>query len=592
MKFRWQILLLFTSLMLTQPSAWALVSLQYKITGITGETAENADKRLKGKLALIRSDLDQEQMQTFYHQAENEIKLAVAPYGYFRATVSSRLIPLGNDRWYAYFHVQPGLKIRLRHLSVTLLGPGRDDPAFQKILANFPLTRGQEFSVKNYDEAKDMLVNLAAQHGYFNAQMTVNKLVIDQQPYGADVTLVFTTGPRYLFGPVTFNYSVVPKKALAESFLRRYIPFKKGEVYDNELLSKMQTNLSSSLYFQSVNITPLTNEIEGQYVPVTVTMTARKSQQYNFGLGFSTDSGIRGLTDLNLKPLTSTGHYLSLNAKASAAKTDNTDKKHNNTAEFKVSYNIPGSNPSTDLYKITAEAYHSQDTEIGDSNNLKMNASYTNQVLTWEQTAGVTLLFERSEPIGETINTTTFLIPNIRWIKLKSDDPMSPTHGYRINFSLRGASKGTLGSVDFFQAYLQAKWLHTFGSSFRVIARSEVGFMIIDDTNELPISLRYYAGGSQSVRGYHLNEIGKNESGRTLSVGSLEFQQRVYRDFYLAIFYDAGQVGSSYFNAYKQGVGAGIVWHSPVGALSLTVANALNTPGHPTLVQFTMGPEL
>lgn len=582
----WKILTIAACLALPTESVWAAVSLEYKIIGISGETAENADKRLKGKLTLIKKDLDHDQLMIFYHQAENEIKLAVAPYGYFRAKVSSRLQWIGKEKWMAYFSVQPGPKIQLKHLRVKLEGPGQNDPAFQKVLADFPLKRGQDFTVKNYDDAKNMFINLAAQRGYFDAHMTENKLVIDQQPYGADVALTFKTGSRYRFGRVNFKYSAEPKTRLDEALLRRYIPFKECDLYDNELLSKLQSNLSSSLYFQSVAITPHTDKLKGIYVPVTVTLTARKSQQYNFGLGFSTDTGIRGLTDINIKPLNSAGHYVSFNGKASGS----TSK--DNTAELKASYNIPGRNPNTDLYKLTTEATHSDDNIIGTSNSLKMNASYTTSVLSWEQTTGVTLLYERSEPVGELENTTTFLIPNVRWIKVKSDEPISASNGYRINLSLRGASKGTLGSTDFFQAYLQAKWLHTFGDSFRVVARAELGQLIIDDPFELPISLRYYAGGSQSVRGYHLNEIGKDNSGRTLSVGSLEFQQRIYGDFYFAIFYDAGEVGSSYFSEYKQGVGAGIVWHSPIGAIALTAANALDNPDHPNLIQFSMGPEL
>jgi translocation and assembly module TamA len=585
-KTLWKILTILACLALSSESVWAAVSLGYKITGISGETEENADKRLKGKLTLIKKDLDHDQLMIFYHQAENEIKLAVAPYGYFQAKVSSRLQWIGKDKWMAYFSVQPGPKILLKNLRVKLEGQGLNDPAFQKVLADFPLKRGQEFTVKNYDDAKNMFINLAAQRGYFDAHMTENKLVIDQQPYGADVALSFRTGPRYRFGHVNFKYSAKPKTRLDEALLRRYIPFKESDLYDNELLSKLQSNLSSSLYFQSVAITPHTDKLKRIYVPITVTLTARKSQQYNFGLGFSTDTGIRGLTDINIKPLNAAGHYVSFNAKASGS------TSQDNTAELKASYNIPGRDPNTDLYKLTAETTHSDDNIIGTSNSVKMNASYTTSVLSWEQTSGVTLLYERSEPIGELENTTTFLIPNVRWIKIKSDDPIAASNGYRINFSLRGASKGTLGSTDFFQAYLQAKWLHTFGESFRVVARAELGQLIIDDPFELPLSLRYYAGGSQSVRGYHMNEIGKDNSGRTLSVGSLEFQQRIYGDFYLAIFYDAGEVGSSYFSGYKQGVGAGIVWHSPIGAIALTAANAMDNPNHPNLIQFSMGPEL
>lgn len=580
-----QVVLFVFLFILPAQSTLAIVSLNFRILGISEEPTTNANKRLTGKLALIKSDLDKEQMMAFYHQAENEIKLAVAPYGYFKATVSSELHFVGKEQWYAIFRVQPGPLIRLTNLSVKIAGPGGKDPAFINALNNFPLKKGSVFTVKNYDDAKDLLINLAAQRGYFNAGMTENKLLINQNPYAANVTLTFNTGPRFFFGPVTFNYTTEPKKRLAEAFLRRYIPFKDGEAYNNDLLNKFQANLSSSLYFQTVTITPLNEHPKGLIVPIAVKLTARKSQQYNFGLGFGTDTGIRGLTDINLKPLNAYGHYVSFNAKASGKELDN-------SSEFKISYNIPGQNPNTDLYKLTAEAFHDEDSEIGITNNFKMNASYTNQVWTWEQTLGLTLLLERSRPNDKPPKTTTFLIPNGRWMKLKSDDPAAPTHGYRINLSLRGASQATVGTTDFFQAYLQAKWLHTYHDSFKIVARGELGLLVTDNLDSIPISLRYYAGGSQSVRGYHLNEIGKNDSGRTLSVGSLEFQQRIYNNFYLAVFFDAGEVGSSVLKDYHRGVGGGIVWHSPVGALALTVANALDNPDHPTLVQFSMGPEL
>ncbi len=586
MKTQWKILLISASLLLPMDILWAAVKFDYKISGIQGEPAENIDKRLKSKLVLIKQNLDKDQLIDFYQHADNEIKLALAPYGYFRATVHSKLKAISNNRWVGRFIVQPGPVIPLRNLRVTISGEGQNDPAFKSALANFPLKRREAFTVKNYEDAKNTLVNLAAQRGYFDAHMIENKLIIDQHPYGADVILSFQTGKRYFFGQVTFKYAEEPKKRLKESFLRRYIPFKENEPYDNEKLSKFQSNLSSSLYFQSVTVSPQIEMVKAKHVPITVTLTARKSQQYSFGLGFGTDTGLRGLTDINVKPLNSYGHYLSFNGKASLK------SAADDAAEAKVSYNIPGANPNTDLYKISAEAEHSNDVEVGFFNNIKINASYSTLVKSWEQTAGVTLLFDRSEPNNEPMNVTTFLIPNIRWMKLQTDDATAPTKGYRINLSLRGASKATLGSTDFFQVYLLAKWMHTFNDSFRIIARGELGHLLTQDTNEIPISLRFYAGGSQSVRGHHLNEIGKNISGHTLSVGSLEFQQRIYGNFYIAAFFDAGQVGSSYFDKYHSAAGGGLVWHSPVGAIALTIARDLDNPNHPNLIQFSMGPEI
>ena len=68
--------------------------------------------------------------------------------------------------------------------------------------------------------------------------------------------------------------------------------------------------------------------------------------------------------------------------------------------------------------------------------------------------------------------------------------------------------------------------------------------------------------------------------------------QKVYGDWYFALFFDAGDTSSRIIPNFARGLGVGISRDTPVGTLALTVTQALDKPGQPRIVQFTMGPEI
>ncbi len=70
----------------------------------------------------------------------------------------------------------------------------------------------------------------------------------------------------------------------------------------------------------------------------------------------------------------------------------------------------------------------------------------------------------------------------------------------------------------------------------RVILRTDLGYTAVHDFNDLPLSLRFYAGGSQSVRGYEYQALGLPDGGRYLVVGSAEYQHQIYGNWNAAVF--------------------------------------------------------
>jgi translocation and assembly module TamA len=114
----------------------------------------------------------------------------------------------------------------------------------------------------------------------------------------------------------------------------------------------------------------------------------------------------------------------------------------------------------------------------------------------------------------------------------------------------------------------------------------------------VPPSLRFFAGGDQSVRGYDYQSLapedrsGRRTGGRYLAAGSLEYQYGIAEQWRLASFVDRGNSFDSLDQPeLKRAVGLGVRWISPVGPIRIDLARALDDGGGLRL-HFSMGPEL
>jgi len=95
----------------------------------------------------------------------------------------------------------------------------------------------------------------------------------------------------------------------------------------------------------------------------------------------------------------------------------------------------------------------------------------------------------------------------------RSDQPLNPTTGYRATGQLEHASRLTVSDFAYNRAYGEGSLYHSMGSKRNVLAfHARIGFVRPmkgpsgDDV--LHPRKRFYAGGSQSVRGYGENQLG------------------------------------------------------------------------------------
>lgn len=165
--------------------------------------------------------------------------------------------------------------------------------------------------------------------------------------------------------------------------------------------------------------------------------------------------------------------------------------------------------------------------------------------------------------------------------------------GWRFRTSLRGA--GPPSSATFAQVRAEGEIAIRASDRARWVARVNSGASWTDSLAELPSSLRFFAGGDRSIRGYGLDDVGPLASngevrgGRHLLVTSLEYEQVVRGRWSVATFVDTGGAFNDGDDPWVTGLGAGVRWRSPIGPIRLDVATPLDDPDRSVRLHIGIG---
>lgn len=544
----------------------------FKIEGIRHDLLENAEARLviyqKEQVAFsARSKPSRKQLTA----ASQEIKLALEPYGYFRAHVNAQAVFDREKGWSALFYVRKGPRLKVTRVSVLILGPGSDNQKLDAFRRHFPIKSGDAFQASVYTAAKDKLYQIANNQGYLKSAFTEARIVIDLVRYSAVITLIFQTGHRYYFGETSFGRS-----PYATHFLKRFISYRETDPFSNERLIDLQQAMASSAYFQGVSLTPDFARVQNYHVPVKMEVTAPKSQRYALGLGYGTFTGPRLSAGLSLRRLTDTGQHVDLQLRLSSV-----------LSGMAAKYYIPGRDPLNDTWALGAN-YQRFVPKNGQSTSKTVYGGYTTKKGHWQLGANLNLLTEHYYENNLPSRHGDYLYPSVTINYTKTNDILKPTHGKSVNLTLQGASQHVLSSTDFIQADLRAKYLATPLSFARFIVRGEVGYTVVHDLTDLPLTLRFFAGGMNSIRGFPEDSIGP---GKYSEVMSMEYQNRVVGDWWGALFEDIGTATDHFGQKMNRGIGVGVVYVSFIGPIKVYLARAISKPQKPLSVEFSIGPE-
>lgn len=559
------------------PTAWA-ATVEVTLDGLPAALAKSVLAGLAIDAEAQRERVSLARVRRAHNAAPRQIRAALEASGYYRATVESSLSG-GPEAWQARYRVTRGEPLRVTALDIELSGPVEDDRVALAALPAFPLQVGSRLRHAQYEAGKRALLDALREFGYLDVAFTTHRVDVDLEAYTARVTLTVDSGSRYQFGALS-----LPDTVVDEDLLRRYGAPQAGDPYHMARLLDYQGALADSGYFNGVDVQPGTRDRQTHTVPIAVQLTPRPRNAYSAGVGFATDSGPRLRAGHQRRYVNPRGHSL-----------DNTLLLSRN-ARLGSQYRIPLADPRSEQLTLGAAAGR-QDTASVRSDSLTLQTALIHRLGIGRRTLGLDFLVERFDTGGDEA-TSALLIPSVSWQGTRSDDPLWPRDGWRLEATLRGAMAGLLSDLSFAQALATAKYVRGFRRDQRLLGRLDVGSTWVDGFGELPASLRFFAGGDQSVRGYDFQKLGPRDSGgdvvggRHLFVASLEYEWMFAGNIGGALFFDTGNAFDGTRLNLERGVGVGLRWRSPVGAVRVDLASAISDPGSPLRLHITVGPDL
>jgi translocation and assembly module TamA len=566
-------------LLFVTPHVVRAVSVSTTIDGISDkELLTNVEVSLGIARAADDKKLTPERILAMHARAAGEIERALQPFGYYAPTIDASLVEKKDGKYEARYRVDPGPPTRVVHRVVAVTGEGKDRPPFPDIVSGVTLHTGDILDQRVYERIKSSMATAAADSGYLDARFVESKILVDAEHRTGDIDLVFDTGPRFYFGPVRFDSSVVNERVL-----RAHVNFKRGEPFRYDKLLALQSELGGMPYFSRVEVVPRRDLGNGTEVPIDVHLSPRAPWRFEIGAGYGTDTGARVRFDTELRRLNRSGHRF--NGRI-------------NVSEIELSlyadYFIPSLYPKKHAYSIGAEisqldpvAYTTTRKAVGVTRSQPRFGLHESFQVAFE---------DEDFTVASNKGTSDLLIGAIQYRLKRANDDVWPTRGYRLTLGARASSVQVASTQSFISVALEARTVRSFGP-VRLLGRVDAGRTFTAEFHKLPPTIRFFAGGDYSVRGYDYESLGPVDAdghvvgGDVLLVGSLELELPLVSKVSVAGFADVGNAFDSHDLAdFEKGVGGGLRWRSPVGPIGADLAFPVNHDGWK--IHIVMGPFL
>lgn len=500
---------------------------------------------------------------------EEAVLTAMRALGFYRPTISLVREATTGGKIPVKVSVTPDAPVLIAETTVNLTGDAAEDPDFVEHLKTLP-AQGTRLNHGDYERFKAGLSALAAQKGYFDAEFLANELGVALNRREAFWRFDFASGRRYRFGAVTFEGSPIET-----DYLDNILPFEEGEAFDAEKLAQLSRRLSDTGWFETFLVAPdfeaAHADPEGR-LPIETTVTPRKANSIETGVGYSTDVGPRMRVTWKKPWINRYGHSLSLSTEVSKEE-----------PTFDTNYRIPVKANPLEEYWILQGGYKHTDLNDTRADTASFTLSRWWEFESgWQRTLRVRTSYDKFTQ-GDEQHSTLLVYPGVSFSRIRTRGGTMPHWADSQRYSVDFSSKDLGSDATFCIFQMQQSWIRTYHERHRFILRAQAGYIETDDFSLVPPDLRFFAGGDRSIRGYKYKSVsptnpdGSLAGASVLLTGSLEYQLNLTGKWWGALFYDAGEAVEDIKKSnVKEGAGLGLRWLSPVGPVKFDLAFPLN----------------
>ena len=555
-------------LLLMSSAADAATTLKFSVAGLEGEQKRNV-------LAYLGAAPESDDSRlNFVVSARDKVERALQALGYYKPEIEIDL-QRTEPKWRLSIVVNAGEPVRVRDINIQILGAAANDDNFTLLISDTGFASGDVLHHGRFESFRENVLSLGQRRGYLRGEIVASRIEVEVEAGTADVVLWYESGPRLRFGEI-----VVDDTLIDDDLFDSMLTFQPGDYFDQVRLQELQSRLQRTNYFSSVIVLPQRGRSLGDQVPIVVNLQRAKRHSFDVGVGYSTDTEERMSLTWRTPRINRYGHSQQTRLEYSPI---------NPSGRF--TYSIPVTDPLTDVVQLWARV---EENEFGDIDSRQNEVGVKRETKSRKWIYGYSLreLNESWDISGYSTSNEYLLFGGSVSRRTYRGSLVNPEGGFSQLYTLEAATDQLGSDLDLVRFTAALRYVVTPVPRNRVVTRLDLGRVKIasGDRRDLAPSLAFFAGGSQSIRGYAYQSLGDELTvvepngetetfvvgGDRLAIGSLEYQYYFTDTWRGALFVDAGDAFDKGEFDVKVGAGFGVHYITPVGPVRVELANSVS----------------
>lgn len=423
---------------------------------------------------------------------------------------------------------------------------------------------GKRYSRKKLKKAEDKIQSMYQEKGYAYMKITSTPELYPETN-STTLTVQIEEGPQTHIGKIV----VTGQYYTREKVIRNALKFKKGDLYTYKKILTGQLNLKRLGIFDHVLITPIGVEEENEIVDILVKVTERKSITFDLQAGFDSDklgSGQITVTKRNIFGLAKQFQFRAIGG----FEFDRGEITLYSPRFFGASWNL------VNQYFIEYEDDENFNAfSYGGSLGTLKNFGPDWTLLLKTQISHFEIFESQSNQraLKKNLFDNTFAEFSASAVYDRRDNFADPEKGLYFLVSTEFDTDLSNAANNFNISNFNSAYYISFLKRFTLVNTLRLGKLFrISGSPRIPATKLFFMGGNDTVRGFDEDAI--NSSGGTTSIiYNAELQYRVFGDFKIAGFFDAGSLTERFSdisrNTIRRSAGVGVRYFTPVGPIRL-----------------------